>query len=277
MIKALVSLDADLASSIVLRYACRLTERIEMNLQTMHVEEVDQEGYPPGSGWVRSTWEKGLLQTAQEEIAQLLNAEKPFCPPLDDPKISIGEREEELLRELEDEGYDVFMEGVLYSFNATNFFKKVQSKLYRYAPCPIILVKNLVNVEKVALLLEDHSDWRPLVSAFLKIFHQSDTVVDLIHLTFQKTGRAHTGKSAHASPARPERAKQGPGEAARALMEKGGSVEERWVIQESPAEFGASLEDYGLVGACISRDAGKKSRIPELLGRVPSAVLLCRQ
>ena len=73
MIKALVSLNADLASSIALRYSCRLAESVDMKLHTIHVEEVDREGYPPGSGWVRSTWEKGLVQTAEEEISHLIS------------------------------------------------------------------------------------------------------------------------------------------------------------------------------------------------------------
>ena len=50
MINALISLNADLASSIALRYACRLMDCIDMRLQTMHVEVVDKEDFPPGSG-----------------------------------------------------------------------------------------------------------------------------------------------------------------------------------------------------------------------------------
>ena len=69
LINTLISLNADLASSIALRYSCRLMELTQMRVQPIHVEEVDKEGYPPGSGWVRSTWERGLQQTAQEEIS----------------------------------------------------------------------------------------------------------------------------------------------------------------------------------------------------------------
>ena len=70
MIKTLVSLNADLASSIAFQYSCRLKQFVDMNLRVIHVEEV--EGHPPGSGWVRSTWERGLIHTAREEISQLM-------------------------------------------------------------------------------------------------------------------------------------------------------------------------------------------------------------
>ena len=45
MIHSLISLNADLASSIALRFACRLTQFVDMRLQTIHVEEVEKEGF----------------------------------------------------------------------------------------------------------------------------------------------------------------------------------------------------------------------------------------
>lgn len=52
MIKTLVSTNADLATSIALRYACQLADLTGMVLQTMPVVEPEQEGHSPGTGWV---------------------------------------------------------------------------------------------------------------------------------------------------------------------------------------------------------------------------------
>jgi len=236
----------------------------------MHVEELDKEGYPPGSGWVRSTWEKGLIQTAQEEISQLINAEKSSCPPLEVPIICVGERENKLLREIEEESYDLFVEGMLHSFNSANFYKKVRSKLYTYAPCPIILVKNFADLNRIALLLGDNMDLQPLISTFLKVFGNSAMTVDLIRFTIQKSGR----------PGSREKIDNGNKlvrDTKTILMEKGLDLRESWIVQDTPRNIGEFLGSYGLVAARIPSHASKKGRVMELLSQVPSATLLCRK
>lgn len=277
MINVLVSLNADLASSIAFRYSCRLTEFVDMRLQTIHVEEVEKEGFPPGSGWVRSTWEKGLLETAQQEISQLIDTEKPGCPPLDPSIVRIGDREDELLREIEDHSYDLLLEGVLNSFDGQLFFQKVRSRLYRYAPCPIILVKNLVDPGHVALLLMDSQDVSPLVINFLKIFGKSKASVDLVHFIDKKAGEAEFKKRAP-DVTDPGLAYAGRtiGEAATLLTDGGWTPKESWILQDRPKKAGEMLGEYGLVAACLPRSA-HKGPVFDLLSRVPSATLLCKR
>lgn len=277
MINTLVSLNADLASSIAFRYSCRLMDRIDMRLQTIHVEEVEKEGYPPGSGWVRSTWEKGLIQTAQEEISQLINTEKPSCPPLDPAIVRIGDREDELLREIEDQSYDLLLEGVLNSFDAQLFYQKLRSRLYRYAPCPIILVKNLVDPARVALLLRDPQDVMPLTSQFLKIFDSAKISVDLIYFSDKKAGQEDFKmKLRDATGPELEPAGRIIDQAATMLAGGGWTPEENWIIQDKPKNAGEMLGEYGLVGACLPRSA-TKGPVFDLLSRVPSATLLCKR
>ncbi len=278
MVKALVSLNADLASSIALRYACQLANMISMDLQTIHVEEADHEGHPPGTGWVRRTWEKGLLETAQEEISQLINAERASCPGLTSPKMFVGERETEVLRELEEEPYDLFVEGVLYSFSSSNFYKKIRSKLYRQAPCPIILVKNLVSLKRVVLLLEDGTDLGLRVTTFSKIFEGADVEVDLFHLKFQAAGRLSFRKREEAtSISRQEDSDDVLKAAKEMLLASGQTPRGSRMVHDTPVKIADSLRDYGLVVSYISHSMGKKSPLLELLSRVPSAILLCWQ
>jgi len=276
MINTLISLNADLASSIAIRYSCRLMELIDMRLQGIHVEEVEKEGYPPGSGWVRGTWEKGLLNSARDEISQLINAEKSNCPPLSTSIMRIGDRDEELLLEIRQESYDLLLEGVLNSFDAQLFNKKVRSKLYRSAPCPIILVKNLADPGRVVLLMEDLKDVKPLLSAFLKLFDKTKLTVDLVCFTAKKHNQEEFKKKVTESTA------AGLGDAGQVLIEAkallaehGWSPRASWIIQDQPQKTGEMLgEEYGLVGARIPRNAGRRRLVMDLLGRVPSATLL---
>ncbi len=278
MIKTLISLNADLASSIALRYCCRLAELADMKLQTIHVEETGKEGYPPGSGWVRNTWEKGLLQTAGEEISQLINSEKSSCSPLIPPIIRLGESDDELLHEIEAEPYDLYVEGILNAYNSQDFQNKVRSKLYRYVTCPILVVKNLVNPERVALLLEDNKDLEPLVNAFLKVFNQSKLTPDIIHITFQRSGKSGYREKIEPSDSHGDGE---PGElliAARTMLaERDCHANESWIMRDTPKELGEILSDYGLVAACLPRRADKKNRVVELLNQVPSAAFLCKR
>jgi nucleotide-binding universal stress UspA family protein len=279
MISALVSLNADLASSIAFRYACRLMEYIDMRLQPIHVEEVDKGSFPPGSGWVRSTWEKGLLQTAEEEIAQLVNAEKADCPSLDATIVEIGEYDEALLHEIEEKSYDLLVEGVLTSFHGQLFHRKIRSKLYRFSPSPIIVVKNLVQPDRVAVLLKDALDVTPLISTFLKLFSTPKASVDLIHFAFKESGKPEIKEKIqdNAVPVGSENACKLLNTAKDLLAEKGWRPKESWVIRDTAEKISEFLSDYGLIGACLPRNVHKDSLMLDLLSRIPSATLLCKK
>ena len=64
MLKALVPVAADLASSIALRYACQMSESIQVEIQTIHVKAPSSESSQLGTGWVRQIWEKTMLTEA---------------------------------------------------------------------------------------------------------------------------------------------------------------------------------------------------------------------
>jgi hypothetical protein len=266
MLKTLVSLNADLASSIALRYACQMANMIEMELQTIHVEEPGAEGDPPGTGWVRRTWEKALLKTGEEEIAQLIRAEKSLCPPLAATKMCIGDREEEILNELQKESYDLFIEGTLYSFSSEGFYKKIRSRLYRNASCPIILVKNLMSLTRIALLLGFGMDHSGVVASFLKIFEEAEVDVDLLYCKFRQGSGTPWGEKD------PDKTLS----TTRKLLAEGGRAwKECRMIQESPETVGDLFKDYGLVVSSVQHVMNRKSPLTELLHRIPSPILLC--
>jgi hypothetical protein len=277
MINALVSLNADLASSIAFRYACRLMEHVEMRLQAIHVEEVGKESFPPGSGWVRHTWENGLTQTARHEVAQLMTAEKGACPTLPAPVVRIGEYDDELLKEISEKAYDLLIEGMLNSFHAHPFHKKMRSKLYKYATCPILLVKNLVKPERVALLLSEEADASPVVSTFSRLFGTREICVDLVSAAFTKPGESDFLEKLPGDGSGDGRAQKTLASAQALLAEKGRHAETTWSIRDTAEKISEFLSGYGLVGACHPRSVNRYSAILNLLDRIPSAVLLCKK
>jgi len=269
MLRMLVYLDADLASSIALRYACQLAQLIDMRLHSVHVEEPDHDGHAPGTGWVRRTWENTMLKTGEFEIGQLIKAEKSSCPKLGAPKMLVGDRENEILREIQRESYDLFMEGSLHSFTAKKLYDKIHSRLYRLIPCPVIIVKNLVNIEKVALIIRSEIESKKFISMFLKIFKGTKLQLDLIYCEFQEPGQLTL------------KAKEETNGTLIAVEEM--LVENQWppenclTIQGAPEEIGDALRDYGLLACPLHHTVSKKSNWFQLLSHIPSPILICWQ
>ncbi|MDH4206612.1 MAG: universal stress protein [Desulfobacteraceae bacterium] len=269
MLRTLVYLDADLASSIALRYICQLAQFVDIKLHSVHVEEPDQDGHAPGTGWVRRTWESTVLKTGEFEIAQLIKAEKSSCPKLGAPKMLIGDRENEILREIQKESYDLFVEGSLHSFTAKKLYDKIHSRLYRLIPCPVIIVKNLVNIEKVALIVRNEIESKKFISMFLKIFKGAKLKLDLVSCEFQEPGQLSFNAKKEIN---------GTLSAAEEIL-----VENKWppenclTIQGAPEEIADVLRDYGLVVSPLHHTISKKSNWFQLLNHIPSPILICWQ
>jgi nucleotide-binding universal stress UspA family protein len=269
MLRTLVYLDADLASSIALRYACQLTQIINMQLHTVHVEEPDHDGHAPGTGWVRRTWENTMLKTGEFEIAQLIKAEKSSCPILSAPKMLVGDRENEILREIQRESYDLFVEGSLHSFTTKKLYDKINSRLFRHIPCPVIVVKNLVPIEKIALIVRSEIESKGLVSLFLNIFKGAKLKLDLIYCEFQDPGQLsfNDKKDSNGTLSAVEEM----------LVENQCPPENCLTIQGAPEEIGDALRDYGLLAFPLHHTISKKSNWFQLLSHIPSPILICWQ
>ena len=266
MLRTLVHLDADLASSIALRYICQLAEIVDMKLHSVHVEEPDKNAHAPGTGWVRRTWENTLLKTGEFQIAQLINAEKSSCPRLGAPKMLIGNREDEILREIQKESYDLFVEGLLHSFSDKKLYDKMHSRLYRLIPCPVIIVKNLVDIEKVALIVRNELESKKLISGFLKMFKGAKLELDLVYCEFQESGQPSFNAKKEID---------GTLSAAEEIL-----VENQWspgncrTIQGTPEDIGDTLRDYGLLVCPLHHNINKKSNWFQLLSHIPSPILI---
>ncbi len=113
MIKTLVAIEVDLASSLAIRYACQLGNLIHMELHPVYVKEPPPEVPATGTGWVRHTWEREIVELGKEEIQEMLAAEMESCPQLHEPRVIYGDREYELLKIVDHEPFDLYVEGPL--------------------------------------------------------------------------------------------------------------------------------------------------------------------
>lgn len=182
MIKALVSIDADLPSSIALRYTCQLAKLKEVEIQTIHIHEPEAAGPGIGTGWARRTYEKELVEESKKEISQLLIAESGFCPVLNQPLILSGDREKEILEEIQKGGYDLFVEGMSVRPTSKVLNRHLKSHLYQHLPIPALLVQNLFPLKRVLLALENNQDPAVLFQTVDKLFQGVDLEVDLLPL-----------------------------------------------------------------------------------------------
>lgn len=268
MINILVSVSVDLASSIAIRYAGQLGKLIEIALQPIHIKEPEQKGNLFGTGWVRHTWEHALAEKGQEEISLLIKTEKPYCPALAAPRVVVGERENEILRELQTGSYDLFMEGFLTSFDEGDFKRLVGSKLYQNVPCPIIVVKNLVPLDRIVLLTYNGVDPSRLVEQISGIFREAKLPVDVIHCVPEK-GR---DKIQVREQGNQEKELENVVDA---LKARNWESEKSEVITGRPRDIAEYLSKYGLV-ACVIRDGlDRKSPVYTVLAHTPSPIFIC--
>ncbi len=266
MINILVSVKPDLASSIAIRYAGQLSKFMEIGLQPIHVKEPDNKEGLLGTGWVRHTWEHALTEKGVEEINQLIWTEKPNCPSLAAPRVVVGDREEEILQELQVGDYDLFMEGMLASFNISDFQKLVKSKLYQNIPCPMVIVKNLIPIEKFALLTFDGVDARELAKKFIQIFGDIHLALDILHY--------ETGQSQELEIKEGKASNKYTDTAMEILESAGWSPTHIKIIQGPPQQVSEYLADYALIGSSVRDGLSKRNSLMTVLARTPSPIFL---
>lgn len=266
MVKALIPINVQLESSIALRYAKELSRWVDLRLQEIHVIEAAQKGPPPGHGWVKQTWENASIDTAGEEIRQFLAMENLDLKRIRETEIIAGDRNETVLEKLLTRQYHLFIEGALPTFDTADFYSRLRSSLYRNMPCPALVVKNLVSLDKAAMLV-DAEDSRSPVSAFLKIFASSKISVDAVVCKTKDSGDLRV-TDAEGAPAWMD-------EAFKEAEEQGVQPGIKTML-EGPADAAAQyLRGYGLVAASLPKNPEPNESKLDILARMQSPVLIC--
>jgi len=176
----LIAIETDLASSIALRYICLMENFIRFNIQVVHIPDLDENGHSHGSGWVHQTWENVIVEQAGKRVARFLQKENFYRYPMGRPKIIPGERDQVILGELQHKNYDFLIEGFLHSFEPDRFFKKLDSDLYRNLQCPVLMVKNLVNLDRGIQIVGTQDTILFILPWFFKLWSDLHVKADIL-------------------------------------------------------------------------------------------------
>lgn len=258
MIKALAAIELELASSRAMRFACQLGNFIEMEIQPVYVKEAPPRDLAIGAGWARRHWEDELVQQGKAEIAEMLASEIDFCPVLKEPRVIFGDRETELVRILEKEDLDLYVEGAYFPWTATALHQKLQSRVFQAARSPLALARVLRKLFGLLIPCLEPEGTRALGQGFKKLWAGCQVPVTLALAR-------EAGAELKAATAEAEAALAGVGAKVK--------VEENFPYfpEAPPEEF---LREYGLLALPLPRGLKKDSPQLAWLALVKAPVLL---
>ena len=260
MIKTLVAIEVDLASSMAIRYACQLGNLIDVELYPVYVKEPSSEAPTTGVGWVRRTWEREIVAAGKEEIQEMLAAEMESCPVLKEPRVIYGDREYELQKIMDHDQFDLYVEGAPYPFTPANIHHRLHQKFYQHLGTPLIWLRVLRKINQLLMVCQDPADVKPLLVAINNLWTGCPTPV-------------HLGVP---PPAGYSEALRREAAAAREELEAAGCQAS---IKEIPAQTAGELlpevtKDYGLVAVCLKRDVKKDSPQLQWLSQVKAPLMV---
>ncbi|MHB8790908.1 MAG: hypothetical protein ACYDBT_13625 [Desulfobulbaceae bacterium] len=262
MKKALLYLDEDLASSMAFRFAAAQTQELAMALQPFHVVAPEGEA-PENFGRVSRSWETVRLATGLDKVNRLVRTENIAYNQAGDPRIVLGDKDRETLRELACGEYSLYVEGYL-SPDPDDFLRFLDAERFRQNPCPFLLVKNLAPHEQLLLLLDREMDAGGIVSRLAALYGDAAGDIDLTVLYYTSgEGRElvfHQRKSSSLL------------DRAGALLAQSGWYEPEWLVVQGPPEKAAGyMQGHGLVATSFPGQAGARA---ELLAHLANPVLL---
>jgi hypothetical protein len=263
MKKTLLYLDEDLQSSIALRYADYLSTMIDTEIHIVHVEEPDMKEQA-GTGWVRRSWEAGVIETGAQVIERLMKTEKIKCRINGAPKILIGDKDYEVLTEIRQGAYDIYMEGHIDTGSVDRFFDVISAKRYQQTACPKLMVKNLTVSDKVAILLGDGVAHRELFERCRPVVKDSKFTVDIIYFKYRKQDNLTLEDASEGG--------SDVSETADLLNNAGIKVTGEEVICGTPEQAGDFLRNYAFI---ISTLPERRSLRMEVLAHSPASLFLC--
>lgn len=264
MKKALLYLDEDLASSMAFRFAAAQAQELDMALQAFHVVEPEGGSAPEELGWVSRSWEKVRLAGGLDKVNRLVRTESIAWHQAGDPRIALGDKDQETLRELAGGAYSLYVEGYLSKSDPDDFLRFLDAERFRKNPCPLLLVKNLVPHEQLLLLLDRKMDAAQAVSRLTALYGDAAGDIDLTVLYYKSgEGRELVFQ---------ERKNDPPLDRVGSLLAQEGWYEPEWLVMHGPPEKAAGyMQGHGLVATAFPGSAGARA---ELLAHLANPVLL---
>ncbi len=263
MAKALLYLDENLASSIALKYVDYLSSIIELNTSIIHV--VDISNAQPQKGNSRKLDEVEMIKEGEATISRLLKTEKVKYGFNGQPKIKLGNKTKEVLQELQNGSYDLFIEGHLPLSEKENFAQVVSTELYQKCPCSILYVKNLSISNIIAVLLSSDVKPEQIASTLGKMLKNSEMETELIHYDFKDVDHLEFLETPDNNPI--------IAETASLLAKHGLKISTIHNVVGTPEAIGDFLMSYAFVASSFSTSPSYRF---EALSQTQNSVLLCK-
>jgi len=263
LVKTLVSIEVDLASSLAVRFVCQLGGLMKMEIYPVYVKESLPHEAVVGAGWASRTWEKEMIEEGKREISELISAEQDFCAVLKEPRVIYGDREAELLKIMQTEDFDLYVEGVHFAWLPGDLYRRIHAWLCHRLNSPLLLVRTLRKVNQVQLLCLDPNGTKALGMLFQRIWKGCSVPLVLTHPSRQATSED-------------TRVFRLAIDNAKALLEQSGCMV---VVQDSfPANPGndaaEALQNEGLVAIAVDRSVKKDGEELQWLNLVRTSSLL---
>ncbi|RJR35170.1 MAG: hypothetical protein C4567_14955 [Deltaproteobacteria bacterium] len=258
MIKTLVSIEVDLAASRAIRFASQLNYLRHMEIYPVYVKETPPRELSIGSGWARHHWERELVQQGKAEIMEMISSEWEFSPTLKEPQVVWGDRDWELLKIMETEQFEVFVDGERFEWTPANLHRKLQSRLWQHFPGVIGIARVLRKIERLLVLCTEDKGVQPLVQKISHLWEGSSLPVAL----------------ACPRSASPDLAQEAA-KAKEVLAQAGCQVSfeaDFPYFPELPAP--GFLRTYGLVALALNRDLRKDSPELDWLSQIKAPLLI---
>ncbi len=265
MAKVLLYLDENLASSIALRYVDYLSSFLELNTFILHVVYSDGKKLTRSNMDEQASIEK-MLRDGEATISRLLKTEKVKFGFSGPPKIRIGNRENEILRELREGNYDLFIEGHLPISKTENLTEVVSSELYEKCPCSILYVKNLSVSRTIGILIGDGTEPDAIAHTLGKLLKDSEMDIDLIYYNFKDVDNLEFLDSTQSEPSI-ETGEQ-------IFTRHGLKISNIHNVLGTPEAMSDFLMNYAFVASSFSP---RMPLIYETLAQTQASVLLCKK
>jgi hypothetical protein len=236
-----------------------------MQIQPIFVKEPEPETNVPGVGWVRRTWENSLLDTEREAVDRLIETERSHCTSLARPRILFGKRDDAILSNLLGGTYDLFVEGSLTGFEQSEFKQRIDSMLYRNLPCPVIIARNLIQIQKLLVVFNDEINIEKLLHGLNHLFHDKPFRFDLLYCRIAGTGMSVDSIAD---------TKEIFSKVENVLDAHGWMPENRFALKGSPQGLIRRIEDYSLIVTCLPQTMAPDNDLVQLLGDTFSPILL---
>lgn len=152
---------------------------VPLEIHPVYVKEAPPREISIGSGWARHHWEQEIVQQGKAEIMEMISSEFEFSPNLKEPRVVYGDREQELLRIGGSEGFDIFVDGERFEWNAANLYHKFHSRLWQRFPGVIGIARVLRKIERLLVLCPEAGAVQPLTESVASLWHAASLPVSL--------------------------------------------------------------------------------------------------